>query len=385
MVAVNLGDGPQVRELRSSGDQGGTANEPQTLSWKLALKPRITDTVTLSLLDWENIIDRNALGFDQLKPPGLADVAVLGADGSPIAPADATRNRSREIVVGCDRGPVMAVAGRFVHTSIRTTAGALLDAEPVAAIACDRDPIALPAGQQELLVSPGDAFVVDGAQLLTPAAAEMPGSANPVPVPAATGAWGPDRREVRAPESATTRVLVIPESINPGWAARTSTGTRLTPVAVNGWQQGWVVPAGNPGTITLTFASNSVYRAGLAVGLALLPLLALLALWRTRQRRTDDAPPQPWAPGAGAAVGVLAAGAVIAGVAGVVVAGAALGLRYALRNRQSDGITVGLSAGGLILAGAALSRHPWRSVDGSAGHGGNGLLVALISLRIRRA
>jgi len=384
-VAVNLGDGPQVRELRPNGDPGGAVDQPQTLSWKLALKPRITDTVTLSLLDWENIIDRNALGFDQLKPPGLADVAVLGADGSPIAPADATRNRSREIVVGCDRGPVMAVAGRFVHTSIRTTAGALLDAEPVAAIACDRDPIALPAGQQELLVSPGDAFVVDGAQLLTPAAAELPASANPAPVPATTGAWGPDRREVRAPESATTRVLVIPESINPGWVARTSTGTRLTPVAVNGWQQGWVVPAGNPGTITLTFASNSLYRAGLAVGLALLPLLALLALWRTRQRRTDDAPPQPWAPGAGAAVGVLAAGAVIAGVAGVVVAGAALGLRYALHNRQSDGITVGLSAGGLILAGAALSRHPWRSVDGYAGHSANVQLLALISLAVLAA
>jgi arabinofuranan 3-O-arabinosyltransferase len=82
---------------------------------------------------------------------------------------------------------------------------------------------------------------------------------------------------VRAPASATSRVLVIPESINPGWVARTGTGARLTPVAVNGWQQGFVVPAGSPGTITLTFASNSLYRAGLAVGLSLLPLLALLA------------------------------------------------------------------------------------------------------------
>ena len=153
MVAVNLGDGPQVRRLKPG--------EPQTLS----LRPRVTDTVTLSLLDWQDVIDRNALGFDQLKPPGLADVAVLGADGKPIAPADAARNRTREIVVGCDHGPVIAVAGRFVHTSIRTTAGALLDGGPVRAEACDRDPIALPAGQQELLISPGDAFVVDGAQL----------------------------------------------------------------------------------------------------------------------------------------------------------------------------------------------------------------------------
>ncbi|WP_142308830.1 alpha-(1-_3)-arabinofuranosyltransferase domain-containing protein, partial [Mycobacterium interjectum] len=81
LLAVNLGDGPQVRELK--------AGEPQTLS----LAPRVTDTVSISLLGWEDIIDRNALGFDQLKPPGLAEVAVLGADGDPIAPADAAANR----------------------------------------------------------------------------------------------------------------------------------------------------------------------------------------------------------------------------------------------------------------------------------------------------
>ncbi|OBI47704.1 hypothetical protein A5705_16770 [Mycobacterium sp. E787] len=372
VLAVNLGDGPQVRQLKTDG--------PQTLS----LQPRVTDTVSISLLDWEDVIDRNALGFDQLKPPGLADVAVLGADGNPIAPADATRNRSREITVGCDQGPVIAVAGRFVHTSIRTTVGALLDGEPVAALPCDRDPVALPAGQQELLISPGAQFVVDGARLSTPAAADMPDA----PLTGApTGTWGPSRREVRAPASPTSRVLVIPESINPGWVARTSTGARLTPVAVNGWQQGWVVPAGDPGTITLTFAANSLYRAGLAVGLALLPLLAALALWRIRGGRRDEEPARPWPSGRWAAVAVLAAGAVIAGAAGVVAVGAALGLRYALRDRprRLEAVTVALSAGGLILAGAVLSRHPWHSVDGYAGHSAGVQLLALTSLAVLAA
>ena len=375
VVAVNLGDGPQVRELKADGG-------PQTL----ALKPRVTDTISISLLDWEDIIDRNALGLDQLKPPGLAEVTVLGADGLPIAPADAARNRQRAITVDCDHGPVIAVAGRFVHTSIQTTVGALLDGGPIAAAACDRDPIALPAGQEELLISPGAQFVVDGAQLLTPAATELPSATGPSPVRADTGAWGPSRREVRAPASATSRVLVIPESINPGWVARTGAGERLTPVAVNGWQQGWLVPAGNAGTITLSFASNSLYRAGLAVGLALLPLLALLALWR-RRARADDVPTQPWSSGAWAAVPVLAAGGVIAGAVGLLVVGAALGLRYASRRRQRwrDGATVVLSAGGFIMAGAALSRHPWRSVDGYAGNNANVQLLALISLAVLAA
>ncbi|WP_459997659.1 DUF3367 domain-containing protein [Mycobacterium avium] len=364
MVAVNLGDGPQVTAVKPG--------QAQTIP----LKPRVTDTVTISLLDWEDVIDRNALGFDQLKPPGLAEVAALGADGNPIGPADAGRNRAREVSVGCERGPVIAVAGRFVHTAIHTTVGALLDDQPVAAVPCERDPIALPAGQQELLISPGAQFVVDGAELSTPAAAE---AAQPVRVASWRG-WGPDHREVAAGPSNTSRILVIPESINPGWVARTGTGARLTPIAVNGWQQGWLVPAGAPGVITLSFASNSLYRAGLAVGLALLPVLALLACWRTRKRGTQDPPARPWRPGVWAAVPALAAGAVIAGAAGVAVLGVALGLRYALGGRRWARLGMAGSAGGLILAGAALSRQPWRSVDGYAGHAGYVQLLALISL-----
>jgi arabinofuranan 3-O-arabinosyltransferase len=374
MVAVDLGQGPQLRELKTSGD-GSTG--PQ----RLPLKPLVTNTVTISLLDWENVIDRTAVGFDQLKPPGLAEIAVLGSDGRPVGPADAARNRAREITVDCAHGPVIAIAGRFVHTAIRTTVGALLDGDPVPAQPCERRPIMLPAGQQELLVSPGAQFVVDGAQLSGPLAAELPTS----PTPASIGAWGPARREVQVAALTTSRVLVVPESINPGWVARTSIGTRLTPVAVNGWQQGWVVPAGTSGTITLTFAPNSLYRAGLAGGLALLPLLALMAWWPARQKPGSRQPApaaRPWASGGWAAVAVLAVGAVIAGVVGVVVFGAALGLQWALRDRpeRRDAVTVGLSAGGLILAGAALSRHPWRSVEGYAGHSAGVQLLALISL-----
>ena len=366
MVAVDLGDGPQVRALKTSGPQD------------LPLQPRMTDTITVSLLDWKDVIDRTALGFDQLKPPGMAEIAALGTDGRPIAAANAARNRTREVTVDCEHGPVIAIAGRFVHTSVNTTVGALLDGAPVTAQPCDAEPITLPTGQQELLVSPGPQFVVDGAELSGPLAAQ---SATAPATPAATGAWGPARREVRVPDATTSRVLVVPESINTGWVARTSAGTRLTPLAVNGWQQGWVVPAGTSGTITLIFAPNSLYRAGLAGGLALLPLLALLAWWRPRRRPSDSAA-RPWTPGPWAAVAMLTAGALIAGVAGVLVFGAALGMRWVLRNRprRRDVVTLWLSAGGLILAGAALSRHPWRSVDGYAGHSAAVQLLALISL-----
>jgi arabinofuranan 3-O-arabinosyltransferase len=64
------------------------------------------------------------------------------------------------------------------------------------------------------------------------------------------------------------------------------------------------------------------------------------------------------------------------------VVGAALGIRYLLRNRPGllDAITVGTVAGGLILAGVVLSQNPWRSVDGYAGHSASVQLLALISV-----
>ena len=97
---------------------------------------------------------------------------------------------------------------------------------------------------------------------------------------------------MEVPASQASRVLVVPESINPGWTARTADGTTLHPVTVNGWQQGWVVPEGTSGTVTLTFGSNAVYRAGIIGGLALLPILTLLALVPARR------PPPVAEPGA---------------------------------------------------------------------------------------
>ena len=83
LVAVDLGDGPQVRTLDADG--------PQTIE----LEPRVTDTIKLSILDWSDVIDRTALGFDQVKPPGLAEVTALDGRGRPIAAPDAARNRAR--------------------------------------------------------------------------------------------------------------------------------------------------------------------------------------------------------------------------------------------------------------------------------------------------
>ena len=370
MIAVDLGDGPQVRRLDSSPDVG-----QQTVS----LHPRFTDTIVISLLDFDNVIDRTALGFDQLKPPGLAEVTVLGPDGRPIAAADAATNRGRAIEIPCGQGPVVAVSGRFVQTSVSTTVGTLLEGDPIAARACDPTPITLPAGTQELLISPGTAFIADGVQLSGPLAVEIVTAPT---TPAQIIDWTSDRRQINVVRSPITRVMVVPESVNPGWIAHTPDGATLTPVIVNGWQQGWVVPAGAQGTITLDFESNRAYRVGLIAGLALLPLLLLLALVPARRPVAPEHPTRTISPGKSAAIGLLAAGGVIAGVGGIAVFGAVLIATYLLRHRQPilDRLTVAVTAGALILAGSLLSRYPWRSVDGYIGHSPWVQALALISL-----
>jgi arabinofuranan 3-O-arabinosyltransferase len=190
------------------------------------------------------------------------------------------------------------------------------------------------------------------------------------------------------PASNASRVLVVPESVNPGWIAHRADGTALTPVKVNGWQQGWVLPPGTEGPVTLTFPSNAPYRAGLIGGLALLPVLALLAFVPARRRTEPNEPARVWRPGRWpTSAAVLAVGALISGVAGVIVVGLAVGLRYLLRNRERlrDTVTVTTTAGGLILAGAILSQYPWRSVDGYVGHSVGVQLLALVSVAMLAA
>ncbi len=367
MIAVDLGDGPEVRRLT-----GGT----QTLE----LKPLVTDSITVSLLDWNDVIDRTALGFDQLKPPGLAEVVALDASGVPIAAADAAANRARTVSVPCGRGPIIGVAGQFVQTSVTTTVSALLDNEPIPARPCLSEPITLPASQQELLISPGPAFIVDGVQVAAPLASRL-GSATTDPVD--TGRWTSDHRDVEVGPSDAVRVLVVPESVNPGWIARGADGAPLTAVTVNGWQQGWVLPAGTDGTIALNFASNTTYRAGLIGGLALLPLLVALAFLPGRRTRAVGPPALPWQPVTAArGTALIVAAAMISGAVGVVVAGIALGFRRLLGKRETlwQRINVGTAATGLILAGAVLSLNPWRSVDGYVGHSAGVQFLTLLSV-----
>ncbi|MEV5839112.1 alpha-(1-_3)-arabinofuranosyltransferase [Nocardia sp. NPDC052112] len=270
-VAVNLGNGPQVREL-----------EPGE-STRISLQPTVTDRIELSIQTWKPVLDRTALGYAQAQPPGLAEVSVLGPDyPAPAAP-------DRLITVPCAQGPTIALGGRFVHTSVTATADELRSGAPVPARVCaDSEPppesvhgedagrpgsadtaettdtIAVAAGRADVTVAPTDLFFVDRLRL------------NRTGFDPATA----------TPTTRSGQLVVLPLSTNVGWQARTADGKALEPVVVNGWQQGWLLPdnyAAGSNPITVSFPIDRWYRLSIFGGLLLLLPLALLAIPRKRR------------------------------------------------------------------------------------------------------
>lgn len=365
-VAVNLGNGPQVRELSE-----GTSS--------VDLTPYVTDRITLTLLRWDDVLDRTVLGFSKLAPPGIAEITVRGDDG-PIGAQDPIYDR--EVTVGCDDGPVVTIDGRQYRTSVTATVADLASGAEVPATLCDAEAVGMDAGRVDVDVTPGTAFIVSRLRLTVPGA-EPPATS---PTELQKGRWSAALRELTVPASDEDRLVVIPESTNVGWTARSADGLAATPIVVDGWQQGWILPAGPESTLTLEFTTDRWYRVGIFGGLALLLPLFALALWPVSRRRTSDPGPasRTWRSPVVAFAGLLAAAVVVAGGAGaaIVVLGAA-GLAAVARRRgqrAASRLLVGTAGGATMIAMALLSTGPWRSPGGYVGHSYLIQLAALVGL-----
>lgn len=405
-IVVNLGNGPQVREI-----------EPGE-STRVSLQPTVTDRIELSIQTWKPVLDRTALGFAQTQPPGLAEIAVLGPDYPAPAPGD------RLITVPCAQGPTIALGGRFVHTSVTATADELRSGAPVAARICavsELPPELADTGNAR----PGSAEAAGGNG---PSAARTPDAADSglestdtIPVAAGradvtvapTDLFVVDRLRLNRtdfdPAAAPTtpgQLLVLPLSTNVGWQARTADGKELEPVVVNGWQQGWLLPddyAAGSNPITVSFPTDRWYRLSIFGGLLLLIPLILIAIPRkrripatvgpepnspagtdatrnprgTRSRADSDAhaadqtadgvsPPTTWGNRVLGALGIAAVATVIAGPVGTALTVVALAAtRFSARMKPK--VLTAVAGLGTATAAAALSTGPWRAAGGYMG------------------
>jgi arabinofuranan 3-O-arabinosyltransferase len=139
-----------------------------------------------------------------------------------------------------------------------------------------------------------------------------------VPVPASNHvaraarvvSWGAESRKV-AIGSGSATYLEVHQNYNAGWTA-TLNGKSLTPVELDGWQQGYVVPAGKGGVVQLKFGPERLYLIGLligALGVLLLLLLALGVILRHRGKTLE--PSLPWRAEIPLWLSLVAAGAVM--------------------------------------------------------------------------
>jgi arabinofuranan 3-O-arabinosyltransferase len=258
-------------------------------------------------------------GFSRDKGVSISELGLVGVP-SFVRPVDETATTGAV----CGLGPRIVVDGVDHPSRVIGTIADVRDGDPLTVESCG-SPVRLTAGQHKVRAAPTEQFQVVSLVM-------RPNRLHPRPPAdveqARVRSWSDSRRTVELPgRSSTTSLLSVAENFNRGWQA-TAQGKQLQPVRVDGWEQGWLVPPGTTGTVTLTFSPQRRYLWGLVAGLVLGGLVLLAAavlLLRPAQRRAVPrllparSAGLPWTVallGLGLALGggVLAAGMVVGAV-----------------------------------------------------------------------
>jgi arabinofuranan 3-O-arabinosyltransferase len=166
--------------------------------------------------------------------------------------------------------------------------------------------------------------------------------------------------------------LAVAQNYNSGWTA-TLRGHTLTPIRLDGWQQGYVVPAGSAGVVTMVMAPDGIFRLLLALGAALLVALLALALLPGRRKVNDTGGPRAMPSRWVLFVGALVVLGLIAGPLALV----AVPLVFIGRTwgRATLAVTAFVT---FLVAGVAAAWDP--AVTGSAGAGAFSPLAQIASV-----
>jgi arabinofuranan 3-O-arabinosyltransferase len=198
----------------------------------------------------------------------------------------------------CGFGPQLEVDGVRYATKVDGFMGNIVSAGPLDLTVCDPDD---PTAEPDVEMSPGthELRVVSNAQFQPVQVALRAKAANGSGE--ATGARSmtvvedeASRQQVRL-GAGNAAILATTRNFNRGWVA-TLDGERLPVQRVDGWAQGWRVPAGAGGLVEVRYAPERSYVVTLVAGLAfsmVVLLVALLLLVFTRVRALGEVPPPP--------------------------------------------------------------------------------------------
>jgi arabinofuranan 3-O-arabinosyltransferase len=299
-VQISSPDGTAVAAV----DENGMARFP----------PITTDRMDITVSRTAPLTLHNPVADDQLQlPVGLSEIHIPALKEFRAPQPDPERT----FTLPCGKGPVLSVDGQFLETRAEGRVRDLTGRRPVEVSLCtDGSRVDLDERTHTVEAKDAGPLAVTGVTLATgtPASAAEAGAERALEVREGTG----DHRSVRVgPGDAS--YLQLHENHNPGWRA-TLDGEELTPLRIDGWQQAWLVPAGQGGTVTLEYEPSWMYRVGLAGAGLLLAVLVCLALVGRRGRAAEHTAAAPPAPGPLlGAVALTLVAVVVAGPVAVVV------------------------------------------------------------------
>jgi arabinofuranan 3-O-arabinosyltransferase len=211
-------------------------------------------------------------------PVQISEVAIPG-----VRPL--TTDSAASVRLPCGRGPAITVNGTPVPTKASGTVGELLDGQPLAFSACS--PVSVTAGGNRVVEPSSDGFSVQSVALLQPGPHLL--SAGPTVPNGAVRimAWGPAERLLHV-SAAVPSYLIVAQNYNSGWQASLG-GRVLQPVRLDGWEQGWLLPARSAGKVTLRYLPDGPYRLSIFAGLGAVLLIMIIAFGPWPRRRPQPA------------------------------------------------------------------------------------------------
>ncbi|CAM5499718.1 hypothetical protein SALBM135S_02244 [Streptomyces alboniger] len=367
-AAGGLSTRPQKIEI-SSPDGAATAGVDE--NGNARFEPITTDRMDITITETAPLTVHNPVADADLQlPVGLTEVYVPALDEYRTKqPGPAER-----FSLPCGRGPIMSIDGELYESSAKGLVRDLTERRPIEVSLCrlgEKDTtVELDAGAHSVETGDAGPLAVMDASLTR----GTPGGVEEAARELKVRDWLGDRRELTVGAGAAS-YLTTYENVNDGWKA-TLNGKELTSLRLDGWQQGWLVPEGEGGTVKLSYEPSTTYEIGLILaGVALLALIGLAVLWR---RETDPDAPAPAPPAPGLILGTVALTLVAVVVAGPL---ALLVPALALLSRWRPGLLVPIAF--LAMAGAGVTAAT--GATGAATSGGGAFshtaqLLALVAL-----
>ena len=272
-----LVDGYQIGHLDLDLSDAAASSAPDATATAEVVLPMAGSRVRIVFDDVDERLTRDwySNGLVAL-PVSVAEVRI--GDSRRLGPPS-------DIDTGC-RDDLVLIDGRSVPVRITGPATDALARRELQVEGCHAAVLGPP--ESVIVTAPGSVTGIDIDQLVLSGPHRVP--------PPAAGSDGVDAVRhsdtaytVQVPQRATDRWLVLGQSHNRGWHATVGGSDLGPPVVIDGFANGWLLPAGGAATLELRWTPQRLVDWALRISLLAVAAVALIA-WRGRGDRGEPRP-----------------------------------------------------------------------------------------------